>query len=122
MSKKIIAKAKFVKGSPRKIRYVADAVRGMEMTRAIQALKVLPQRAARVVLKVYQQALGNAKVAAVSPADLVVESLQVHEGPRFKRRDVHAHGARFNSGIRHKKMAHITLILNDKKEVYGAKS
>lgn len=120
--KKIVAKARFIKGSPRKVRYVADAVRGLEVARAIQTLKVLPQRAAKAVLKVYQQAVGNAKVAAVSPADLVVESLQIHEGPRFKRRDVHAHGARFNSGIRHKKMAHITLILSDKKEAHGTKS
>lgn len=120
---KIVAKASFVQGSPRKMRRVADAVRKLEVNSAIQALQALPQRAAKTVLKVYQQALGNAKNNfSLSPGDLAVDSLQVHEGPRFKRRDAHAHGARFNSGVRLKKMSHITLTLVGKKEAHGAKS
>lgn len=122
-SKRIFARASFVPGSPRKIRLVADAVRKLPAVAAIAVLKALPQRAAKTLLKVYQQALGNAKSSlALSPADLIVDSLQVHEGPRMPRRDAHAHGARFDSGTKHKRLTHIRLILTTKKEAHGAKS
>jgi large subunit ribosomal protein L22 len=123
MSKKIIAKAKFMKGSPRKMRYVLDGVRDMEIAKAIETLKVLPHRAAKSILKVYQQAVGNAKSNfSLSPADLVIESAQILEGPRYKRRDAHAHGARHDSGVRHKKLSHIVLTVVSRKELDGAKS
>lgn len=109
---KIIAKASFVETSPRKLRYVADAVRNLPPQRAIEYLKIIPNRAGKIMLKVYQQALGNAKNNfKLSPGDLTAETVQIHEGPRLKRRDAHAHGARFDSGIRHKKRAHVTVIL-----------
>lgn len=120
---KIIAKAKFVQGSPRKMRLVADAIRNLDTTAAISVLKSLPQRSAKPILKVYLQGLGNAKHNfSFSPADLQVDSLQINEGPRLKRRDAHAHGARFDSGVRHKKMSHIVLSLVSKKEARGSKS
>jgi ribosomal protein L22 len=65
--------------------------------------------------------MGNAKNRSMSPADLAVKSLQIMEGPRYKRRDGHAHGARFDSGVRHKKMLHIMLELANTKEANGAK-
>lgn len=118
-SKTIIARASFVRHSPRKLRLVADAVRGMQPATAINYLKILPHRAARSLLQVYQQAVGNAKNNfKLSPGDLRTHSLQIEEGPRGpKRADVHAHGARFDRGVRRKKQAHIRLELT-----YGTKS
>jgi large subunit ribosomal protein L22 len=113
MDKNIVAKASFIHASPRKLRLVAKAVRDLEVIPAIDQLKLMPKRAARPILAVYQQALGNAKNNfQASPADLKVVSLQIHEGPRGARKaDVHAHGARFNRGVRRKRMAHISLEL-----------
>ncbi len=106
----IIAKAHFVKGSPRKLRWVADSIRGLAPLEVINRLKLMPQRAAKIILTVFQQAVGNAKNNfKLSPEKLTVISIQIGEGPRYKRRDVHAHGARFNSGMRHKKLSHITV-------------
>lgn len=113
-NQKIIkARASFVHNSPRKIRLVADSVRGMPVTAAVNYLKLLPQRAARPLLLVYEQALGNAKTNfQVSPGDLTVKSLQINDGPRGpKKADVHAHGARFDRGVRRKRMSHILLEL-----------
>jgi len=117
-AKRIVAKASNVPTSPRKLRLVADAIRNMEPLRAIDYLKVISARAAKNLLKVYQQALGNAKNNfSLSPADLKVANLQIEEGPRGpKRLDVHAHGARFDRGIRRKRMAHIKLELTQKEK------
>lgn len=110
----VVAKASFVSNSPRKVRLVADAVRGLGPEEAVAALRLLPHRAARPLLLVFQQALGNAKNNfKLSPADLSVITLAVGEGPRGpKRADVHSHGARFDRGIRRKRMSHITLVLS----------
>lgn len=110
--KKIVAKASFVHLSPRKLRLVADAVRKLSVSSATAALANMPKRAAAPIFAVLQQAVANAKNNfKLSPAALVISSLVVEEGPRMKRRDVHAHGARFDSGMRHKKLAHIKVIL-----------
>jgi large subunit ribosomal protein L22 len=112
-SKKITARASFVHNSPRKLRLVADAVRKMNPEQAISMLRQLPHRAGKPVLKVFLQAIANAKNNfKVSPGDLSISSLQIEEGPRGPRKpDVHAHGARFDRGIRRKRLAHIRLDL-----------
>ena len=111
----VVAKSKFVKGSARKLRWVADALRGLTPQAAIARLKVMPQRAARTLLPVLQQAVGNAQNNfQLSPEKLRLKSILINEGPRLKRRDAHAHGARYDSGIRHKKLSHITV------ELYGS--
>ncbi len=109
-TKIIIGRAKFVKGSPRKLRWVADAVKDLTPLQAIARLKVMPHQAARTLLPVFQQAVGNAQNNyKFSPEGLKIKSIQIGEGPRLKRRDAHAHGARYDPGVRHKKLAHITV-------------
>lgn len=118
MEQKIIAKSKFIKGSPRKIRLLANAVRKLSPTKAVTQLKFLPQNGAKAILRVLEQAIANAKNNfKLSHEGLKISSIIVNEGPRYKRRDTHAHGARFGSGIRHKKLAHVTVELK-----YGTKS
>ena len=107
----ISAKVRFIRGSSRKLRLIADAVRVLTPQVAIAQLKALPQSAAKILLKVFQQAVGNAKSNfRLSPEALTVASLQVQDGPRFKRRDK-SHGMRFDSGIKHKKFSHVILNL-----------
>lgn len=108
----ITAKTRFIKGSSRKLRLIANSLRKVAPLRAIEQLKLLPQRGAKTLLKVFQQAIGNAKSNfRISPQNLQIASLQVQDGPHFKRRDAHAHGARFDSGIKHKKFSHVILDL-----------
>ncbi|MEK7154569.1 MAG: uL22 family ribosomal protein [Patescibacteria group bacterium] len=111
----ITAKASFVRTSPRKLRIVARAVVGLKPLEAISQLKLMHKKGAEVVLDVFQQAMGNAKNNfKLSPESLTIKSVQVEEGPRLKRRDAHAHGARFDAGIRRKRMAHVVVILEGK--------
>lgn len=112
MEKIVTAKASFVPTSPRKLRLVADAVRNLSVQVALSQLKMLSNRAARPLLLVVQQAVGNAKTNfKISPEDLTIQSVQIQEGPRQKRRDAHSHGARFDSGIRRRRMSHILVEL-----------
>jgi large subunit ribosomal protein L22 len=111
-NKTIVARAKFVRYSPRKLRLVADAVRGLRPERAIEYLKVLPKRAADSLADVFQQGISNAKNNfQVSPGDLIVESLQIEEGPRGPKRMDKSHGARFDRGVKRRRLAHIYLRL-----------
>lgn len=115
MDQPIIAKASFVKGSPRKMREITDAIKKLPVMEAIAQLKVMPKRFAHTILLVYLQALGNAKNNfKLSPESLVVADLQIQEGPRSKRRDM-SHGARFDAGTKHKRQSHIVLKLTVKK-------
>lgn len=112
MQKTISAKSSFVNTSPRKLRLVADAVRNVPLMKAIDQLRMLPKAAATEMLAVFRQAVGNAKTNFnLSPEELIVSTVQVQEGPRFKRRDAHSHGARFDSGIRRRRMSHILVEL-----------
>jgi large subunit ribosomal protein L22 len=111
----ISARAAFVTMSPRKLRLISDAVRHLPLNSAINHLKLMPHAAARPVLLVLKQAIGNAKNnASLSPDNLTISQLVIEEGPRFKRRDVHAHGARFDSGVRRKRMSHIKVTLTSR--------
>jgi len=123
--KKIVARASMVQTSPRKLRRIANAVRGIKPMRAIELLQAMPQRAAINLLKVYQQAVGNAKNNfQMSPDSLKVVTLQIEEGPHGpKRMDIHAHGARYDRGVRRKRLAHIRLeLIEEPKEQSGTKS
>jgi ribosomal protein L22 len=87
----------------------------------MDALRSLPQSAAKPILLVLQQALGNAKNNfSLSPEGLVITGLEIEEGPRYKRRDAHSHGARFDSGIRRRRTSHIIVTLNANQ--HGSKS
>lgn len=109
----VIAKASMVSHSARKLRLVADAVRPLPPLKAIDYLRVLPQSAAKSLLKVYLQGLANAtNNFKLSPASMTTQSLMIDEGAQGpKKADVHAHGARFNRGIRRRRNSHITLVL-----------
>jgi large subunit ribosomal protein L22 len=117
-SKSIVARAKFVRTSSRKLRLVADAVRGLSPDKAVENLKVMSKRAATPLMHVFQQGIANAKNNfQVSPGDLIIESLQIEEGPRGPKRMDKSHGARFDRGMKRRRLAHIYLKLT----VKGAK-
>ncbi len=111
-SKEVTAKASFVRMSPRKLRLVSRAVSGMSPEKAISSLKMAGKAAARPILTVMQQAVANAKNNfQLSPGDLTVKTLQIQEGPRGGKKMDKGHGARFDRGIRRKRMAHILIKL-----------
>jgi large subunit ribosomal protein L22 len=72
--------------SPRKVRLVANLVKGKSVKNALTDLSFLPKRAATPIAKLISSAAANARQKeSVSPDALVVKSITVTKGPTLKR-------------------------------------
>lgn len=101
---------KYARISARKVRALADLVRGKHADDALDILRFQPQRGARLLEKVILSALGNAEhEQAPGIDDLVVVDARVDEGPTFKRIRPRARGMAF--GIK-RRTAHIRVALD----------
>ncbi|OGC81227.1 50S ribosomal protein L22 [Candidatus Adlerbacteria bacterium RIFCSPLOWO2_01_FULL_51_16] len=103
------AKLSNYRQSPRKVRLVADLVRGKRTDVALALLTHLPKRAAEPMAKLIRSALANARSKHVSSNELVISRIEVGQGIVFKRFMPRARGKA--SPIR-KKTSHITLELS----------
>lgn len=82
----VSATARYVRISPRKLRLVADLVRGKPVDEARTVLAFTPKDAARVVDKLIASAVANAENNYdMNADDLLVSSIFVNEGPTMKR-------------------------------------
>jgi large subunit ribosomal protein L22 len=95
--------------SPRKVRLIANLVRGKTVARALDLLGSLPKRGADPMAKLIRSAASNAK--DTSNADLVISKIEVNGGIVFKRSMPRARGRA--SAIR-KKTSLITISLSAK--------
>ena len=90
---KVRAIAKDVRISPRKVKLVADAVRGKKVEEALNILKFTPTPAAQVVAKVIKSAAANAENNYhLEPSGLRVSDIMTNEGHVFKRHRPQAKG------------------------------
>ncbi len=103
------AKLSNYRQAPRKVRIVADLIRGKGAQHAINLLSVLPKRAGEPMKKLVESAVANAK--DVSAVDLYISSIQVNEGNVFKRMMPRARG---RGAQILKRTSHITLALSKK--------
>jgi large subunit ribosomal protein L22 len=72
--------------SARKVRPLANLIRGKRVDDALAILRYQPQRGARLLEKVIKSALGNAEdQRAPNVAGLVVKDARIDGGPMFKR-------------------------------------
>ncbi len=105
------AKHRFADVAPRKMRPIAQMIRGMNIDEAIEALKFMPNRGARLIEAVVKSAVGNAgDQGCRSIENLVVTEARIDGGPMFKRIRPRARGTAF--GIK-KRLAHIVVKLTD---------
>jgi len=87
------AKARYVRTSPRKVRIVADQIRGLEVERAIALLNFSPRGASVPVLKLLQSAAANAENNYdLDPEEMRITSISVDEGPTMRRYRPRARG------------------------------
>lgn len=111
----IVAKSTFIRQSPRKLRLVADQIRGLKAEEALTLLGNLNKRAAQPILLTLKQGIGNAvNNFNLKKEDLKIKSLQIGEGPRYKRVDK-SHRA-FRWGTIQKRTSHIRMILEGEEE------
>jgi len=82
--------------SPRKIRPVAALIRGRAADEALELLRYLPNRSARLVEQVLKSAIGNAEDrGATDIDDLIVSESRVDGGPIMKRIQPRARGTAY---------------------------
>ena len=89
----VLAVAKGVRMSPRKVGVVADLVRGRTVADALVILEHVPRRSALPVLKTVKSAQANADHNHnMKPDTLKIIEISVTPGPRLKRFRPAAHG------------------------------
>jgi len=81
------ASLNFLRLAPRKVRLVADTVRGLPVGDALAMLKYRPQAAAKPLAKLLRSAVANAenKGGKVDVDALVIKTLTVDQGPKMRR-------------------------------------
>ncbi len=105
------AVAKYVRISPLKVRTVTRPVSGKKVNEALNILKFVPKKAARLVSKVIYSALANAAQNPKIDVDtLYIKKIFVDDGPRLKRWRPRSMG-RANRII--KRTSHITVVLDE---------
>ena len=72
--------------SPRKMRIIADLVRGKRVGEAMGLLKLMPKKGAAIIRKLLISAVANAEQQGDVDADgLLIEKCNVDNGPILKR-------------------------------------
>jgi large subunit ribosomal protein L22 len=81
------AHLRFLRVAPRKVRLVANEVRGMKVGEALAMLKYTPQAASGHLAKLLRSAVANAeqKGGRVDVDALFVKTLTVDQGPKMRR-------------------------------------
>ncbi|MCI7575636.1 MAG: 50S ribosomal protein L22 [Bacteroidales bacterium] len=108
------AKLNNVPTSPRKMRLVADMIRGMEVNRALGALKFSTKEASRRVEKLLKSAIANWETKTGKKADqetLYVTNIYVDGGMMLKRLQTASKG--YGYRIR-KRSNHVTVFVDTK--------
>ncbi len=100
--------------SPRKVRPFASLIRGKHVDVALQLLRFLPNKSARLLEQALKSALGNAEDRGARHIDeLVVSESRVDGGPIMKRIQPRARGTAYPIKRR---ICHIHVALSDFEE------
>ena len=111
---KVTAQLNNIRISPRKVRLVADRVRGVDVQEAIGILKYDMRKTAQPMEKLLKSAVANAENNfKLKSEDLVISDITVGEGPTLKRWMPRAYG-RASKIL--KRTSRINVVLTEKKE------
>ena len=105
------AYTKYARMSPVKVREITRAIQGRNAAEAVEILRFIPRKSARLVSKTLQSAIANAENNNnLSSETLTIESATVEQGPAFKRfRPV----ARGSAHPYKKRTSNIRIVLTD---------
>ena len=110
----VTAIMRYARISPQKCRLVADTVRGQPVNHALNTLKYMPKKGAKLVYKVLWSAIANAQEnAGLDVDELKVARIHVDAAPQLKRFAARAKGR----GTRIiKRNSHIIVAVSDGKK------
>jgi large subunit ribosomal protein L22 len=105
------ASHRFARISVRKLRPILDLIRGKYADDAVDILKYLPHRGARMIEKVLKSAMANAEDRGIrNVGDMIVYDARGDGGPMFKRLMPRARGMAY---MIRRRSAHILIALTD---------
>lgn len=106
------ASHRYARVSSRKVRLVADLVRGSNVNSALEVLAAMPQRGAALFRLVIRSAVANAaQVSGTNVNLLFIGKIYVNDGPVMKRGRAAARG-RWHPI--HKKTSHLHVVLEER--------
>jgi len=107
------ATLKYARISARKVKIVADLLRGKSVEEALAIVKFAPKASSEVLEKLLKSAIANAENNHfMNRKDLVVSEIYANQGPTLKRIRPAAKG----SAVRiRKRTSHITIVLREAK-------
>lgn len=116
-----VAKLNNLKGSARKVRLVADLIRGTEVDKALAVLKFDPKHCSTPLEKLLLSAIANWESknsdSSVEDENLFIKTIFVDGGKVLKRIQPAPQGRAHR--IR-KRSSHVTLVVDSKKEIVKA--
>ena len=106
------ATLKFARISSRKVKIVADLIRGKDVDEALAIVKFTPKASSEVIEKLLKSAIANAENNhEMKHENLYVAEIYANQGPTLKRIRPAAKG----SAVRiRKRTSHITIVLKEK--------
>lgn len=106
------ATLKFARISARKVKIVADLIKGKDIDEAISIVKFTPKAASEMIEKLLKSAIANAENNhGMKHESLYVAEIFANQGPTLKRIRPAAKG----SAVRiRKRTSHITIVLKEK--------
>lgn len=106
------ATLKFARISSRKVKIVADLIRGKDVDEALAIMKFTPKASSEVLEKLLKSAIANAENNHdMKHENLYVAEIYANQGPTLKRIRPAAKG----SAVRiRKRTSHITIVLKEK--------
>ncbi len=114
-TKQAKAKLNELRMAPRKVRLVADLIRGMDAKKAKDQLRLSKKRASKPMLKLLNSAIANAEHNQnLDKSTLTVKIATVDEGPALKRYQPRAFGRA--TEIK-KRSSHIKLVLEGEEDI-----
>ena len=113
-----VARSRTIRIAPRKVRLVADLIRGKKVSEARDILLFTQKASAPILAKILDSAVANAENAAsetkerLDSDEMIVASIQVGAGPTMKRFRAAPRGRAVQ--IR-KRTSNVELVLSDEK-------
>ena len=106
------ATLKYARISSRKVKIVADLIRGKDVNEALAIIKFAPKAASELLEKLLKSAIANAENNHdMKTENLYVAEIYANQGPTLKRIRPAAKG----SAVRiRKRTSHITIVLKEK--------
>ncbi len=108
------ATLKYARISSRKVKIVADLIRGKKVQEALAIVKFAPKASSEIIEKLLNSAIANAENNHfMNRSNLVVSEIYANQGPTLKRIRPAAKG----SAVRiRKRTSHITIVLKEEEK------